>query len=132
MARDIVFNFSYKCIEGVSFSMSKGFYGAEHLRIGLRLTREDVDDPVEVFNSFKMVNFVSCDIGLKIMNNFEIDYIQNKYREKQIEICNELEIEPTNCAIFGVTNSEHLSFGNYDRGTDWRRVCISDLIGDSV
>ena len=29
-----------------------------------------------------------------------------------------------------LTDETHLKFGDYDRGTYWRRVCISNLIGD--
>jgi len=130
MSRNINFDFNRKCIQGVSFSMSKGFYGAEHLRVGIRFTREDIDDPVDVFNSYEMVSYISCDIGIKLFQNFETDYIQNKYHEKQIQVCSDLFIEPTNCVIFGITDETHLKFGDYDRGTDWRRVCISNLIGD--
>ena len=130
MARDIEFDFDRKCIQGISFSLSKGFYGAEHLRIGLRLTREDIDDPVDVFNSFEMVSYISCDIGIKLFNNFETDYLQNMYRKKQIQVCNDLFLEPSKCVIFGITDETHLRFGDYDRGTQWRRVCISNLIGN--
>ena len=130
MARDIEFDFDRKCIQGISFSLSKGFYGAEHLRIGLRLTKEFTDDPVEVFNDFQMINWIGPDIGLKLINNFEHDFIQNKYYDKQIEICKELNIEPSKCVIFGVTDENHSDFGNYTRGTEWRRVCISSLLGD--
>jgi hypothetical protein len=130
MARDIEFDFDRKCIQGISFSLSKGFYGAEHLRIGMRFTREDIDDPVDVFNSFEMVSYISCDIGIKLFNNFETDYLQNMYREKQIQVCNDLFLEPSKCVIFGITDETHLRFGDYDRGTRWRRVCISNLIGN--
>ena len=130
MSRDIEFDFNRKCIQGISFSMTKGFYGAEHLRIGLRLTKEFTDDPVEVFNQFEMINWIGPDIGLKLMNNFEVDYIQNKYYDRQIEICKELNIESSKCAIFGITDKNNFKFKEYDRGTNWRRVCISSLLGD--
>ena len=130
MARDIEFDFDRKCIQGISFSLSKGFYGAEHLRIGLRLTREFTDDPVEVFNDFQMINWRGPDVGLKLINNFEHDFIQNKYYNKQIEICKELNIKPSKCAIFGITDENHPDFGYHNRGTEWRRVCISSLLGD--
>ena len=42
MARDIEFDFDRKCIEGISFSLSKGFYGAEHLRIGMALLKNSL------------------------------------------------------------------------------------------
>ena len=32
--------------------------------------------------------------------------------------------------IFGVAEQSHPKFGDYDRGSDWRRVCISKLLGD--
>jgi len=130
MVRDIEFDFDRKSIQGISFSLSKGFYGTEHLRIGMRLTKEFTDDPVEVFNDFQMINWIGPDIGLKLINNFEHDFIQNKYYDKQIEICKELNIEPSKCVIFGVTSKTHSKFGGYDRGTKWRRVCISSLLGD--
>ena len=78
--------------------------GAEHLRIGLRLTREFTDDPVEVFNDFQMISWIGPDMGLKLINNFEHDFIQNKYYNKQVEICKELNIKPSKCAIFGIAN----------------------------
>ena len=130
MSRDIEFDFNRKCIQGISFSMTKGFYGAEHLRIGLRLTKEFTDDPVEVFNQFEVIIWIGPDVGLKLINNFEVDYIQNKYYDRQIEICKELNIESSKCAIFGITDKNHFKFKKYDRGTNWRRVCISSLLGN--
>ena len=110
--------------------MSKGFYGAEHLRIGIRFTKEYIDDGVEVFNSFEMVNWIGPDIGLKLINRFDTDYLQNKYHKKQLKVCKELNIQPSKCVIFGITDKNHKEFGGFDRGTDWKRVCISNLIGD--
>lgn len=130
IAKDISFDFDRPCVRGISFSMSKGFYGAEKLRIGLRLTREYKDDSVEVFNSMQMLNTVGVHVGLEIMKNFEFDYNNNKYKDKQIEICEDLEIKPSKCVLFGNANQDHPKYGSYDRGTEWRRVCISSLLGD--
>jgi hypothetical protein len=130
IARDIDFDFNRECIQGVSFSMSKGFYGAEKLRIGLRLTRDYKDDPVEVFNSMQMLNTVGVHVGQKIIDNYSVDYNNEMYRDKQITICKDLEIEPSKCVLFGITDKNHTEFGKHDRGTEWRRVCISPLLGD--
>ena len=51
-------------------------------------------------------------------------------REKQLEICKELNIEPSDSVLFGLADKNHPEFGDYDRGTEWRRVCISKLLGD--
>mgnify|MGYP001224500375 FL=1 len=130
IARDIDFDFNRECIQGVSFSMSKGFYGAEKLRIGLRLTREYKDDPVEVFNSMQMLNTVGVHVGQKLIDNYSVDYNNEMYRDKQITICKDLEIEPSKCVLFGIADENHTEFGKHDRGTEWRRVCISPLFGD--
>ena len=130
IARDITFDFDRSCIQGISFSMSKGFYGAEKLRIGLRLTREYKDDPVEVFNSMQMLNTIGVHVGLEIMNHYEFDYNNNQYKDRQIEICKELKINPSKCVLFGNASPNHTEYGSYDRGTSWRRVCISSLLGN--
>ena len=130
IARDIDFDFNRECIKGVTFSMSKGIYGAEKLRIGLRLTREYEDDPVEVFNSMQMLNTVGVHVGQRIIDNYLVDYNNEKYVDRQIEICKDLDVEPSKCVLFGITSWDHWKFGGFDRGTKWRRVCISPMLGD--
>ena len=130
IARDIDFDFNRECIQGVSFSMSKGFYGAEKLRIGLRLTRKYEDDPVEVFNSMQMLNTVGVHVGQKIIDNYSVDYNTETYRDKQEELCNQLKIGYSKCVLFGITDKNHPQFKDFDRGTDYRRVCLSSLMGD--
>ena len=130
MARNIDFNLDRKCIKGVAFSMSKGFYGAERLRIGMRCKREFIDDPVDVFNSLGQISILGALVGYRICENFETDFIQNKYRDKQIEICKKLNLKPSDCATFGLADKNDDEYGKYQRGTEWRRVCISGLLGD--
>jgi len=130
IARDIDFDFSRECIQGVSFSMSKGFYGAEKLRIGLRLTREYQDDPVEVFNSMQLLNTIGVHVGQKIIDNYSVDYNVETYRDRQEELCNQLKIGYSKCVLFGITDKHHPQFKDFDRGTDFRRVCLSSLMGD--
>jgi len=130
IARDIDFDFNRECIQGVSFSMSKGFYGAEKLRIGLRLTRDYQDDPVEVFNSMQMLNTIGVHVGQKIIDNYSVDYNTETYRDKQEELCNQLKIGYSKCVLFGITDKNHPQFKDFDRGTDYRRVCLSSLMGD--
>ena len=69
-------------------------------------------------------------MGLELCKNFEPDYNQNKFRDKQIQVCKDLSIQPSDCVIYGITDKNHKDFGGYDRGTNWRRVCISKLLGD--
>ena len=55
MAGNIQLDLRYNCIEGISFSLTKGFYGSERLRIGVRMKREYEDDGIDIANSMSMV-----------------------------------------------------------------------------
>ena len=55
------------------------------------------------------------DIGLKLIDRFDTDYLQNKYHKKQLKVCKELNIQPSKCVIFGITDKNHKEFGNFDR-----------------
>ena len=104
--------------------------GTHRIRIGLRCKKDFNDDPVDVFTSMGMVSKISAGVGYDICNNFEPDYNQNKFRDKQLTICKELNIQPSDCVLYGITDENHKEFGDYDRGSRWRRVCISSLMGD--
>lgn len=108
---DIEINLNHPCIKEVTFSLSKTFYSA-YLRIGMRLTRTDDDDPLFVTNKMGYVNRLSAYIGLKLLNTFGPDYIYNTYRERQLEYCKILGVESSNCVIFGIGD---------DRWTDYNR-----------
>ena len=59
VCRNLNFDLDRPCIRGVSFSMSKAFYGTERLRIGLRCKKISNDDPVDVFykHGYGLKNF---------------------------------------------------------------------------
>ena len=130
ICKDLNFFLDRPCISGIAFSMSKAFYGAERLRIGMRCKRVYNDDPADFCTGMGIVSKIAAGVGLELCNNFDPDYNHNKYINKQLKICEELNIEATDCVIFGVTNHRHEMFGGNDRGSRWRRVCISSLLGD--
>mgnify|MGYP006073000439 FL=1 len=116
ICNDIIFDLTYKCITDVTFSLSKSLYAA-HLRIGMRLTREDDDDPLFVTNKIGYINRTSAYIGRQLLKNFGPDYIYNKYRDRQLEYCNILNVEPSNCVIFGIGGDVWQDY-NRDRKTN--------------
>jgi len=126
----IEFDLNRPCIDTVTFSLSKPFYGAERLRIGMRCKKTYDDDAVDLFNQFNMLSRMALGVGIKLCETFHPDYNYLKFREQQIKICKELEIEPSNSVIFGLASKNHPKFGNYCRGSDYRRVGISKLLGD--
>ena len=130
IARNLEIDLTRPCIHTVAFSMSKAFHGTHRLRIGMRCKKENIDDPVDFFNEIEMVSKISAGVGLEICDNFTTDYNQDKYREKQISLCEDLNIQPSDSVVFGIADKTHPDFGGYDRGTDSRRVCISNLLSD--
>lgn len=125
LARGINFNLDEPCISTITFSLSKGFYLLDRLRIGIRCKKEFNDDPIDVFNSFDMFNKAGAALGLEIMRKFSPDHLQNKYYEKQKEICSNFNFDVSNCIVFGLGDE---SYSKFNRGSKWNRVCISNLL----
>lgn len=127
MAKNVSVNLRHKCIQAATFSLSKAFYGMEHLRVGIRLVNEfrSLDDGIGAFNEQEMVNRVGAAIGYQLMNKYSVDYNWDTFGEKYSQVCKEMNLEETDCVMFGIGGDEYNSF---NRGSDKNRVCISDLL----
>lgn len=127
--KNINVDLSHKCIDMITFSLSKAFYGAENLRLGIRFEKEDIDDSIDILNSVNMINNISLGIGLEYMNNFSIDYNWKTYEQIYYQICSYKNLEPTDCIMFGSGGEE---YNDFNRGSYINRVCVSDLIGKEI
>ncbi len=116
---NIDFNFDYECITDITFSLSKAFPLA-YARVGMRLTRLDDDDGLMMLQKIGYTNRVSAALGTKIIEKYSPDYIVNKYLEKQISLCNELGIVPSNTVTFGLDYNN--KYPEYNRGTATNRL----------
>ena len=119
----------YPCVETVTFSISKAFYGAEFLRVGMRLEREDTDDGVDVFNSVEMVNRVSLSIANSLIKAYSVDHNWHTYASVYYKVCDKNRLDYTDCIMFGLGNEE---YNDFNRGTEVNRVCVSELIGEEI
>lgn len=119
----------YTCVETITFSISKAFYGAEFLRVGMRLERSDTDDGVDVFNSVDMHNRIGLSIANELIKNYSVDYNWEAYNEAYSQVCKEQELEETDCIMFGLGGDK---WQHMNRGSDVNRVCISELIGEKL
>jgi hypothetical protein len=118
------FNFDYDCIEEVVFSLSKNF-PVQHLRIGMRLTRTDNDDPLFVYNKNKYVNRLGAAVGEQLIDRYSPDYNYNTYRDVQEMFSEQLGVTPTKCVFFSTSTDK---FTEYNRGTDSSRLCFSKYL----
>ena len=119
----------FLAVETVTFSISKAFYGCEFLRVGMRLQREDKDDGIDVFNSVEMVNRVPLSIANKLIKKYSVDHNWHTYASAYHEVCNELNLEYTDCIMFGQGGEE---YAENNRGGKYNRVTVSDLIGQKI
>ena len=116
---------NYPCIREVTFSLSKTFPVAR-FRIGIRFTKENYDeDGLFVYEQDNYINYHAMHIGVEYMNRFSPDFIFNKYREKQLKICEALEVIPGNVVSLAYSTEERWS--HLSRGMPGLyRLCISD------
>lgn len=121
----IDFDFDQPAIDTIAFSLSKAFHGMDKLRIGVRLKRKFEDDAIDVFNTAGMVNHYGCAVGHALIERFGPDYNFKTYRTRQLQVCKEMQIAPSNCVIFGLGGQE---WSAYNRGGAVNRLCINGLI----
>ena len=60
------------------------------------------------------------------MENFSSNYIYNKYREKQKEICKELDLKLTNCVNFATSTASNWNY--LQRDGLYSRACLSERL----
>lgn len=127
ISHGLIFNMTHPCITDITVSLSKPF--VTQLRLGLRLTREFHDDLLQSCSDLKIYNRVSASVGIKLMNHFSHDWIVDKYLYHQKEICQQLNLAPSNTLTLAIGNSgDHQQF--YRNG--FYRVCITDELQQAV
>lgn len=125
----ITIDLAYPCITDVTFSLSKTF-PVPHLRIGMRLTRQDDDDALLVMNKTGYTNRLGAAVGIALINTWSVDYIPVTYKGAQIRLCQELEVEPSNSIIFGIDTKNQ--YPEYNRGGKTNRLCFAKLIDTKI
>lgn len=119
----------YPCVETITFSISKAFYGAEYLRAGIRLQRHSNDDGIDVLNHVEMINKPSLSIALALMEKYSIDHNWKTYSQAYRKVCKDLNLSETDCIMFGLGGNE---YHHLNRGNSTNRVCISEYIGKEI
>ena len=117
---------SKDCIKYVVTSLSKVF-PVENLRIGLRLQKEFYEDQLYVINekNYNYINLLSAFVGHGMMQAFAPDLMFQRYRASQLELCQQLDLDPSPCFNFGIDHNNR--YPEYNRGGDTNRLCFSRL-----
>jgi hypothetical protein len=104
----------HRCIETLAFSLSKLCHGAEHLRIGVRMQKENIDDGIDATNSLGMYARLDIGIANNLIKNYSIDYNWNTYSEVYSKYCKENNLDECNNILFGFENNERICI-DYDK-----------------
>ncbi len=119
----------YPAIKEVTCSLSKPFYTLENHRVGVRFTREYVDDGISMLNEVSMQNTYSMSLGVHYMREFSPDWNWETYQSRYEEVCNEFGFIYTDTVIFGL--GDEARHAQYNRGVPGNyRVCISEYLNN--
>ena len=113
---------SSESITHVAFSLSKSF-STGGIRTGILYSRHNNNTPLRVQDRHWYTQMAGQSFHSELMQNFDPDYIYNKYRETQLEVCKDFDITPSDTVIFGISDSKEHKY--FDRGGYTNRMCIS-------
>tara|TARA_B100000212_G_scaffold198363_1_gene149671 strand:- start:2771 stop:3643 length:873 start_codon:yes stop_codon:yes gene_type:complete len=120
---------SFNCIKEVTCSLSKPFFTLENHRVGIRFTKDYVDDGVSMLNEVNMANNYSMALGVEYMKNFGPDYNWEKYTESYQSVCHQHDLVWCDTVIFGL--GDDVRHNEFNRGVSGNyRVCVSEWLSD--
>lgn len=127
LAIDFEIDLTHKCIYYISSSLSKVFPVYEH-RIGVRFQKVFREDYLSVINEpdYHYTNLMSMYLGLNMMKKFPADWLYKNYKEKQLEMCDHMDLVPSSCVTLGLDYKN--KYKEYNRGSiDSNRLCFSRI-----
>jgi hypothetical protein len=95
----------------------------------MRLTREDDDDTMFVYQKISYNNRMGAALGMYFIDNFNVDYVVDKYRAKQHDFCKQLNVCPSNTVFFGLGKEE---WQEYNRGSVTNRLSFHKFLHRGV
>ena len=114
-----------KNIEKVFYSLSKPF-GVSNIRTGWYFTRRP-DAKLHALSIEAMYyNYCATQYAEHIINTYSLDYVHNKLKDIQIEVCNENNLTPSDC-VWLATSTDY-KYKEYMRNKDVARLCITNLL----
>lgn len=116
-------------IREITFSLSKPFHTLETHRVGIRFSRDYIDDGITMQNEVGMINKHSMALGASYMKKFGVDWNWNTYHDKYYDIIGSNELNATDTVIFATSSDE--KYNEFNRGIpENNRICISKVLSD--
>lgn len=109
-------------VDTVFYSLSKPF-GVNFIRTGWLFSKKRIDKLHNLIYRNHYYNYYAQDIAEAIIANFDIDYIHNKFYNKQKEICDEYNLAPSDSVYMATSTDEQ--YADFVR-KDVARLCIAE------
>ena len=116
-------------VEKVFFSLSKPF-GISNIRTGWYFTRRP-DARLHMLTIEAMYyNRCALQYAEHLINIYSIDYIHSKLKDVQLQVCNELDITPSDCVWLATSTND--TYIDYRRTSNIARLCITELLKENI
>ena len=116
-------------VEKVFFSLSKPF-GIRNIRTGWYFSKKKDINLHKLIYGAKYYNYYAVDVGETIINNFDVDYVYNKLYYKQIKICNELDLNPSDSVWLATTKDK--DYAKFMRDRETARICLAGVYNEKT
>ena len=93
--KNIDTDFEHPAIASFAVSMSKGYGLSGWNRIGVRWTKESVEDSITIMNDYAQTPAENVAVGLYFLKNIEPNYLWNTHRARYNKICEDFGLTPT-------------------------------------
>jgi hypothetical protein len=122
ISKDIDYALHHECVKDFAISLSKNLVG-NPLRLGIRFTRDNVDDGISAgLIGSDIFDRLGAYLSINLLEKFPHDWFVEKYQNFSIEICNKLNLKPTNTLTLAIGPN---TMQEFKRG-DYIRVSISN------
>ncbi len=112
--------------EQIFFSFSKGF-GVIGQRLGLVYTKKP-HKILHILKEFENWNYNSVKTMGLIMANYDVDTMHNEYSSRQIDLCNEYDLNASDCFFLATSQDEYYKKRRRMKHNPIARLCLTPLI----
>jgi len=124
ISHDIQYPLERSCVQEVCFSLSKSHAG-NVLRLGIRFSLDAIDDIVSAAQvGADLFDRMGALVTIELLQKYSHDWFIEKYRPLSDQVCQELDLVPTNTVSLALGGSR---FQEFNRG-GYNRVCISQRL----
>lgn len=119
----------HKGVDKVFFSLSKPF-GVRNVRTGWYFSRTPDAKREALTHSAKYYNYFAHEIAETIISHFDIDYVYNKISTKQKNLCNKLDLIPSDSVW--LATSENKEYVKFMRDGKKARICLAGVYNEEI